>query len=86
MPTPLISAEINLDFLHEVENTLKHYGDTKKLLYRATLMPIINKHVTNSTKRKILGEWWMDIHHDLKQDWEKWENGHYGEEDYREPR
>lgn len=78
--------EGKVSLLTEIEQSLSGHNSTKKLMFRAMLMPILDRHIPDDLKHKILADWNMDIHQDLKQDWEQKHGKASDEEDFREDR
>ena len=78
--------EGSVSLLTEIEQSLNGHDSTKKLLFRSMLMPILDRHISDSMKHKILSEWLMEIHHNLKFDWEQKYGKTLDEDDFREDR
>ena len=78
--------EGSVSLLTEIEQSLNGHNDIKKLLFRSMLMPILDRHLSDTLKHKILADWHMEIHYDLKHDWEQKYGKTLDEEDFREDR
>ena len=60
-----------MNFLKEVSLYLEGVPQDKALLYRNMLLPIINKHISEFDKQKIIMEWHIDILEYLNEDLER---------------